>query len=130
VHLDKLAVGVDGALEVGASGGAGLMIELVERPKTMPGPPVASITASAESVRISMVRRSMATLPPPARTRPSPCPATPSTRTCHHAVGLVPTDLLVEGVEELLAGGGPGERSPVVERSTEAAEVEESLGVG
>ncbi len=37
-------------------------------------------------------------------------------------------DLLVERVEQLLAGGCAGEGGPLVERSTEAAEVEQTLG--
>ena len=44
------------------------------------------------------------------------------------AVGLVAADLLVECVEELLAGGGSGERSAVVERAAEAAEIEQAFG--
>ena len=44
------------------------------------------------------------------------------------AVGLVAADLLVEGVEQLLAGGGSGKCSAVVERAAEAAEVEQALG--
>ena len=36
-------------------------------------------------------------------------------------------DLLVERVEELLAGGGSGERGAVEERAAEAAEVEEAF---
>ena len=44
------------------------------------------------------------------------------------AVGLVAADLLVERVEELLAGGGAGEGGAVVERAAEAAEVEQALG--
>ena len=44
------------------------------------------------------------------------------------AFGLVAADLLVEGVEELLAGGGSGEGGAMVEGSSEAAEVEEAFG--
>ncbi len=43
-------------------------------------------------------------------------------------VGFVAADLLVEGVEQLLAGGGAGEGGAVVERAAEAAEVEQALG--
>ena len=43
------------------------------------------------------------------------------------AFGLVPAHLLVERVEKLLAGGGAGEGGAVVERATEAAEVEQSF---
>ena len=43
------------------------------------------------------------------------------------AVGLVAADLLVERVEELLAGGGPGECGALVEGAAEAAEVEQAL---
>jgi hypothetical protein len=44
------------------------------------------------------------------------------------AFGLVAADLLVEGVEELLAGGGSGEGGAVEEGAAEAAEVEEAFG--
>ncbi len=44
------------------------------------------------------------------------------------ALGLVAADLLVEGVEKLLAGGGSGEGGAVVERAAEAAEVEQPFG--
>ncbi len=44
------------------------------------------------------------------------------------AFGLVAADLLVERVEELLAGGGAGEGGAVVEGATEAAEVEQAFG--
>ena len=44
------------------------------------------------------------------------------------AFGFVAADLLVEGVEKLLAGGGAGEGGAVVEGATEAAEVEETFG--
>ena len=43
------------------------------------------------------------------------------------AVGLVAADLLVERVEQLLAGGCPGEGRALVERAPEAAEVEQAL---
>ncbi len=104
------------------------MIELVERPKTMPGPPVASITASAGKARISIVRRSMATLPthPPGLVlhRPQPLPVLVLG---DHSGRLAAAHLLVERVEQLLAGGGAGEGGPVVERPAEATEVEEAL---
>ncbi len=44
------------------------------------------------------------------------------------AFGLVAADLLVERVEELLAGGGSGEGGAVVEGAAEAAEVEQAFG--
>ena len=44
------------------------------------------------------------------------------------AFGFVAADLFVEGVEELLAGGGSGEGGAVVEGASEAAEVEEAFG--
>ena len=44
------------------------------------------------------------------------------------AFGFVAADLLVEGVEELLAGGCSGKGGAVVERSAEAAEVEQAFG--
>src|SRR5262249_59596894 len=42
--------------------------------------------------------------------------------------GLPAAHLLVEGVEELLAGGGAGEGGAVEEGAAEAAEVEQALG--
>src|SRR5258705_8228522 len=42
--------------------------------------------------------------------------------------GFVAADLFVERVEKLLARGGSGEGSAVVERASEAAEVEQSFG--
>ena len=47
---------------------------------------------------------------------------------CDLAVGFVAADLLVERVEKLLAGGGAGERSAVVERAAETAEIEQAFG--
>ena len=44
------------------------------------------------------------------------------------AFGLVAAHLLVERVEQLLAGGGAGKGGAVVERAAEAAKVEQSLG--
>ena len=44
------------------------------------------------------------------------------------AFGLVAADLLVEAVEELLAGCRACKRRPLIQRSAEAAEVEEAFG--
>ena len=44
------------------------------------------------------------------------------------AFGLVAAHLLVEGIQQLLSGGGAGKRGAVVKRAAEAAEVEQSLG--
>ena len=44
------------------------------------------------------------------------------------AVGFVTADLLVERVEQLLAGGGAGKGGAVVERAAEAAEIEQAFG--
>src|SRR3981081_2566396 len=46
----------------------------------------------------------------------------------HFAFGLVAADLLVERVEKLLAGSCSGERGAVVERASEAAEIEQAFG--
>ena len=43
------------------------------------------------------------------------------------ALGLVAADLLVERVEELLAGGRAGECGAVIERAAEAAEVQQAF---
>ena len=46
-----------------------------------------------------------------------------------HLAGHVPAaDLLVQGIEQLLAGGGPGEGRAAEERAAEAALVAESFG--
>ena len=85
--------------------------------------------ASAGKVRISMVRRSMAQMP-----RQTPLSSSTAERNsqCSYlrdlAFGLVAAHLLVERVEQLLAGGRAGEGGAVVERAAEAAEVEQSLG--
>ena len=44
------------------------------------------------------------------------------------AFGFVAADLLVEGVEQLLAGGGAGEGGAVIESAAEAAVIEQALG--
>ena len=44
------------------------------------------------------------------------------------AFGLVAAHLLVERVEQLLAGGGAGKGGAVVQRAAEAAEVEQTFG--
>ena len=44
------------------------------------------------------------------------------------AFGLVAAHLLVERVEQLLAGGGAGKSGAVIERAAEAAEVEQAFG--
>src|SRR5450631_1819110 len=46
----------------------------------------------------------------------------------HLDFGLVAANLLVERVEKLLASGGSSERSAVIERAAEAAEVEQTFG--
>ncbi len=44
------------------------------------------------------------------------------------AFGFVAAHLLIERVQQLLAGGGAGKRGAVVERAAEAAEVEQPFG--
>src|SRR5712692_1019088 len=46
----------------------------------------------------------------------------------HLAFGFVAADLLVEGVEKLLASRRSGERGAIVERASEAAKVEQTFG--
>jgi hypothetical protein len=46
----------------------------------------------------------------------------------HLAFGLIAAHLLVERVEQLLAGGGSGECGAMVERAAEAAKVQQALG--
>ncbi len=45
----------------------------------------------------------------------------------HLAFGLVAPDLLVERIKKLLAGGRSGERGAVIERASEAAEIEQTF---
>ena len=112
MDLDELGVGVAGAgLEAAGSTALPLQaIELVERPKIAPQPPLAMITASAGKARISMVTRSCPTQP---RQRPWSSRIGPRKSQNSYFVDLAgdfpAADLLVQGVEQLLAGGGPGE---------------------
>ncbi len=46
----------------------------------------------------------------------------------YFALGLVAANLLVERVEKLLTGGGSGKGGAVIERASEAAEVEKAFG--
>ena len=103
--------------------------ELVLLPKMAPMPPVARMTASAGKLRSSMVRRSRAVMPrADALGVEDGGEELPAFVLLDLAVGFVAADLLVERVEELLAGGGAGEGGAVIERAAEAAEVEQALG--
>ncbi len=97
-------------------------------PKIAPTPPVQMITASAGKVCTSIERRSCAQMP---RQMPLPSSTAERNSQCsylrHLAFGLVAAHLLVERVEQLLAGGGAGEGGAVVERAAEAAEIEQSF---
>ncbi len=131
MDLDELAVGVEAALLIerglrraGADDGIGGLAEdgaACRRWQMM--------MASAGKVRISMVRRSMALMP-----RQTCCAVEdggeelPVLVLGYFAFGFVAADLLVEGVEKLLAGGGSGEGGAVIEGASEAAEVEEAFG--
>ena len=112
MDLDELGIGVDGpGLEAAArrrcrcrpsSWSSGR--------RSAPQPPLATITASAGKARISMVTMSWATQP-----RHRPCvvedrPQEVPELVLRHLAGHFPAaDLLVQGVEQLLAGGGAGE---------------------
>ena len=104
-------------------------IELVERPKISPQPPVARIRASAGMARISMVIRSWPTQP---RQRPLSSRIGPKkvpVLELRHLAGDFPAaDLLVERVEQLLAGGRSGEGRAAVERAAEPPLVAKALG--
>ena len=104
------------------------MTEFVDRPKTMPGPPVASITAipaerldphrdqiqgddaAAVAVRVADEAQEL-----------------PHLVLVDEALHLEAAHLLVERVEELLPGRRPGEGGAVESRSPEPPEVEETL---
>ena len=92
--------------------------ELVLLPKSAPTPPVARMTAQVQSADAAAdavgIEHGGEELP--------------ALVLFDLAVGLVAADLLVEGVEKLLAGGGSGEGGAVVEGATEAAEIEQALG--
>ena len=104
-------------------------IDLVERPKISPLPPVAMITASPGKARISMLTRSWATQP---RHRPVSSSIGPKKSQNSYFVTLPrdfpAADLFVEGVEQLLAGGGAGKGRAAVERAAEAPLVAKALG--
>ena len=85
--------------------------------------------ASAGKALSSIVRRFIAVMP-----RQTPLSSRMAERNSQPSYFLtlpsdfVAADLLVERVEELLAGGCAGEGSAVIERATEAAEVEKAFG--
>ena len=116
------------------------MTLLVDRPKTMPGPPVARQTASAGKARICIDLTSCTTMP-----RVTPSSSCTSERKSQNSNfrtmrspgtgalvvlvvdGLEAPHLLVQRVKELLAGGRAREGRPVEERAAEAPEVEQPL---
>ena len=85
--------------------------DMVLLPKISPLPPVAITTASARKERICMVRMSWATMP-----THLPVVRAPGQRNSQNSYlvtlpfGFPPAGLFVEGVEQLLAGGGAGEK--------------------
>ena len=102
--------------------------ELVDLPKIAPMPPVAMMTASAGKVRTSM------------RAQVHGADAAADAVRIEHgaqklpvlvlgdlAFGFVAAHLLVQRVEQLLAGGGAGECRAMVERAAEAAEIEQAF---
>ena len=94
----------------------------------MPGPPVASTTASAWNAWISIVRRSWATMP---LQTPSSSWTMPRNSQNSYFVTLPSTScaarLLVQRVQELLAGGRAGVGGAVVLGAAEAPEVQQPL---
>ena len=104
-------------------------IELVERPKNSPLPPLARITASQGMARISIVTRSWPTQP---RQRPLSSRIGPKKSQNSNFVTLPAdfpaADLLVERVEQLLAGGRAGEGRAAVERAAETPLVAKAFG--
>jgi hypothetical protein len=84
--------------------------------------------ASAGKVRTSMVRKSIAQMPRQVASVEHGREKLPVLVLLYLAFGLVAAHLLVERVEKLLAGGGSGEGGAVVERASEAAEIEQTFG--
>ena len=118
------------------------MTLLVDRPKTMPQPPVARQTASpgkdSDRHRLQVLRDDAAA---DALVVEDETDEVPELELAHHLLAgdalaplvldvdrLAAAHLLVERVEELLPGRRAGERGAVKERPAEAAEVEQPLG--
>ena len=97
-------------------------IDIVLRPKISPQPPTAITTASAGKARISIVdqvlRDRAAAAAVVVEHRAQEIPALVHR---DRAGGVPAAHLLVEGVEQLLAGGGAGERGALEQRAAEAA---------
>ena len=145
VDLDELAVRV-ARRPAGRRRAAAvpvLMTLLVDVPKMMPRPPVARHTASpGNALDLPSIFRSCATMPThDAVVVEHGREEVPELELADHLLAgdrdavlvldvdrLVAAHLLVERVEELLAGGRAGEGGAVEERAAEAAEVEQPLG--
>ena len=131
VDLDELAVGVVGALLVdGGLRGAGADDGVGGLAEDGPMPPVADDDGvGGEGAESPWCAGPCAQMP-----RQTPLPSRTAERNSQPSYlvtlpsDFVAADLLVERVEELLAGGGAGEGGAVIERAAEAAEVEQAFG--
>src|SRR5262249_3607346 len=127
VNLDELAVRVPRALLIGGAGGAPRVhLRVGALPEDEP--------RSARRQHDGRGRERLRLQPAEVERGDAPAAAglvedegaeLPALELPHEARCLVTTDLLVERVEELLAGRRAGERGAIEERSAEAAEVEE-----
>ena len=102
------------------------MTELVVLPNIMPGPPVAKITASARNALISIERKSWATMP---RQTPSSSNTAdskfPMLVFLHKPCRFIAAHLLVQRIQQLLAGCRPCERRAMVLGAAEPAEIKQ-----
>ena len=143
VHLDELSVGVDRALLVGDGGGRSGVDHRVgaaaEDQAGAPGGEAHGVAAEGAHLAVLEVLGDYAAAD--ARLVEHEAREVPELELPHHLLagqgdaavvlhveGLVAPHLLVEGVEQLLPGGRPGEGRAVEERPPEAAEIQVALG--
>ena len=97
-------------------------------PKIAPIPPVAMMIASAGKVRTSMLRKIHgADATADAACIQNGAQELPVFVLGDSAFRFVAANLLVQGIEQLLARGGAGESGAMVERAAEAAKIEQPL---
>ena len=130
VDLDELAVAVVGAVHVGGGRGRARVDDAVgaaaeQEPRPARGHDHGRCGERARAHAAEVQRHEPDAAAGVVAREPNELPALVL---AHEPRGLMPAHLLVERVEELLAGRGAGERGAMVERPAEATELEQSLG--
>ncbi len=132
MHLDELAIGV-GRARPGSSALTADPVftsDCVERPKTRPGPPVATSAAVGRETRASRASACRSQQIPRQFRRLVLHDAQhlPAFELAHQAGRLIAADLLVECVQQLLPGGRARECGAMMLGAAETAEVEQAFG--